>query len=623
MLSWWFGVGVLAVAAPTYSIFSAFAVRQTEFDRECVELLCPETSFDNGVKSLVDEDSLSTEQCVDCQQCTANGYSVCMGVRPTRASRVEGNNPCSCSHSVPANCHNRLYEKQHPANLTMKQYSVCYLSALQAPPRPLAVSEKASVIFTIEPFWLEPYWRQLELENLTFHYDFAVKSPESCEGSVTSTEDGIHLCNNAISLNMTIPGGEDDEKDEEYEHSENYDQYDDDLPEEVEIDREIFGDAKEVQVYYIVDVNRPRQLQAKSPSGELIHDVKTSVESEILKFDLNSDGEIPAILPTPSDTLEEDADVSEEQGGTEFFDEEKQREDKQEEKGDEKGDDDDDDKDDDKQKPKAAETKSDDKDDDNDDEEKKDDHGDDEKDDDDEEEIVKGVISDDDDDDNDNGDDKDGTDDKDNDDDQDDNKEKDHDDEKDDDKDEDDDKGEKKQDNGDDGDDDDGEDNDNDDDNDNDNDNDDDGKDDDGDDDDDDGSDHPAMIKHRDQGAAHDDDVEHDKDDDKDDDKADDDDDNDDDTAEKDDHDDDDGEEDEDDEDLTFVQRIIKDKGMLARWVFGITIVVCLVFIIGICAFRKRCCCQKERKTSNGNKYSSVHGGQPRSVPPEKERLNQ
>ncbi|RCN33446.1 hypothetical protein ANCCAN_20729, partial [Ancylostoma caninum] len=71
------------------SIFSAFAVRQTKFDRECVELLCPETSFDNGVKSLVDEDSLNTEQCVDCQQCTANGYSVCMGVRPTRASRVE------------------------------------------------------------------------------------------------------------------------------------------------------------------------------------------------------------------------------------------------------------------------------------------------------------------------------------------------------------------------------------------------------------------------------------------------------------------------------------------------------------------------------------------------------
>ncbi|RCN38138.1 hypothetical protein ANCCAN_15940 [Ancylostoma caninum] len=301
-----------------------------------------------------------------------------MGVRPTRASRVEGNNPCSCSHSVPANCHNRLHEKQHPANLTMKQYSVCYLSALQAPPRPLAVSEKTSVIFTIEPFWLEPYWRQLELENLTFHYDFAVKSPESCEGSVTSTEDGIHLCNNAISLNMTMPGGEDDEKDEEYEHSENYDQYDDDLPEEVEIDREIFGDAKEVQVYYIVDVNRPRQLQAKSPSGELIHDVKTSVESEILRFDLNSDGETPAILPTPSDTLEEDADVSEEHGGTEFFDEEKRREDKQK-------------------------------------------------------------------------------------------------------------------------------------------------------------------------------------------------------------------------EDLTFVQRIIKDKGMLARWVFGITIVVCLVFIIGICAFRKRCCCKKVR----------------------------
>ncbi|VDN24062.1 unnamed protein product, partial [Cylicostephanus goldi] len=141
----------------------------------------------------------------------------------------------------------------------MKEYTVCYLSALQAPPRPLAVTEKDSVVFTIEPFWLETYWRQLDLDNLTFHYDFPVKSPDACEGTVTSSEDGVHLCNNAISLNMTTP----DQKDEEYEHNENYDQYDDELPEEVEIDREIFGDAEEVQVYYVVDVNRPRQLQPK------------------------------------------------------------------------------------------------------------------------------------------------------------------------------------------------------------------------------------------------------------------------------------------------------------------------------------------------------------------------
>ncbi|ETN85494.1 hypothetical protein NECAME_06362 [Necator americanus] len=223
-----------------------------------------------------------------------------MGIRPTRASRIDGNNPCSCSHSVPANCHNRLEETKHPANITMKRYNICYLSALQAPPRPLAVSEKTSVIFTIDPFWLEPYWRQLTLENLTFHYDFAVKSPEHCEGTVTSSEDGVHLCNNAISLNMTVPGADEEGKEEEYEHSENYDQYDEDLPEEVEIDRELFGDATEVQVYYIVDVDRPRQLQAKTHPDDMIHDVKTSVESEILKYDLKTDGVTPAILPTPT-----------------------------------------------------------------------------------------------------------------------------------------------------------------------------------------------------------------------------------------------------------------------------------------------------------------------------------
>ncbi|VDL76852.1 unnamed protein product [Nippostrongylus brasiliensis] len=224
---------------------------------------CPAMAFDSGVKNLIDEDTLSTKQCLDCSQCTSSGYSVCLRIQTSRASRLEeGRTACSCAHSMPANCHNSLDGSRQPANISMKSYNICYMS----------------VIFTIEPFWLEPYWRELVLENLTFHYDFAVKAPEHCEGDTVSSDDGQHLCTNAIMLNITVGGvtGNEEPRDDDYEHSEDYDQYDDDLPEEVEIDREIFAGADEVHVYYVVDVNRPH-------------------------------------------TKEEDEDVSEEQGGTEFF----------------------------------------------------------------------------------------------------------------------------------------------------------------------------------------------------------------------------------------------------------------------------------------------------------------
>ncbi|KAK5971041.1 hypothetical protein GCK32_018260, partial [Trichostrongylus colubriformis] len=124
------------------------------------------------------------------------------------------------------------------------------------------------------------------------------QAPEHCEGTVVTSDDGHHLCNNAIALNITVGGvvGEEEPEDEEYEHSENYDQYDDDLPEEVEIDRDIFAGAPEVHVYYLIDVNRPRQLEIKGGTPT-IRDMKTSVESEILKYDLTA-GYQPDNLPS-------------------------------------------------------------------------------------------------------------------------------------------------------------------------------------------------------------------------------------------------------------------------------------------------------------------------------------
>ncbi|KAJ1348886.1 hypothetical protein KIN20_004290 [Parelaphostrongylus tenuis] len=289
----------------------------------------------SGVMSLIDEEALKSEQCKDCNQCTTNGYSVCMRILPNRVNRkktVDEGTACSCAHSVPINCHNRLSDTRHPANITMKHYNICYLSALQAPPRPSAVSEKKSVVFTIEPFWLEPYWRDLKLDNLTFHYDYIVKNPEHCEGTVVTTDDHVHYCNNAIRLNTTDDGVE-EVKDEDYEHSDNYDGYDYDLPEEVEIDRDIFVGASEVQVYYFVDVHQPRQLDTKAPLGTSIRDLKTSVESEILRYDLTSDLDPVDSLPPLPDYKAESDNASEEDGAREFYDDRQTSKSEENEKG--------------------------------------------------------------------------------------------------------------------------------------------------------------------------------------------------------------------------------------------------------------------------------------------------
>lgn len=327
---WWIGFGALVL---TVSLVRTISVRQNDLRRECAEFQCPEIAFETGVKNLIVEDTLSSEQCRDCNQCTTSGYSVCMRIRPNRANRTvdEQRIACSCTHSVPINCHSPLDETQRAANISLKPYTICYLNALQAPPRPLAVSEAKSVVFTIEPFWLEPYWRELKLDNLTFHYDFVVKNPEHCEGTVVTSDDNVHFCNNAIPLNTTGDGIE-EVKYDDYDHSDNYDQYDDELPEEVEIDRDIFVGAPEVQVYYFVDVHQPRQLDIKAPSGRTaIRDMKTSVESEILRYNLKSDFEPIDNLPPPNDSHPEEVEASEEYGATDF-DDGKTKEDTQNEK---------------------------------------------------------------------------------------------------------------------------------------------------------------------------------------------------------------------------------------------------------------------------------------------------
>ncbi|CAP22902.1 Protein CBG01732 [Caenorhabditis briggsae] len=326
---------------------STLSIEHNAVGGGCIDLLCPDTASLHGLRNLVNEDTLKTDACTDCKQCTENGYSVCLRPKDSRASRTSGG--CSCSHTLAANCHTDLTQTQHPANLSMKSYSACYADALQRPPQPLAVNENSSVVVTIEPFWLEPYWRHLKIENVTLHYKFQVKAPEHCEHEVESTEDGVHTCVASVLVDLSEskedqePKGAKDEEDD-YDHSDNYDQYDDDLPPEVQFDRDVFAGAKELESYYTATIRRTRQIKASASKNQQIYDGETLIESEHLKFDLkpelygNGEAEIvdePSHDSVPDATEEsatvvqedkDEGDVSNETGGTNFFEEEEKKE---------------------------------------------------------------------------------------------------------------------------------------------------------------------------------------------------------------------------------------------------------------------------------------------------------
>lgn len=89
-----------------------------------MDLLCPDTATHHGLRNLVNDETLKTDACTACSQCTENGYSVCLRPKDSRASRTAGG--CTCAHTLAANCHTDLAQTQHPANLSMKTYSACY-----------------------------------------------------------------------------------------------------------------------------------------------------------------------------------------------------------------------------------------------------------------------------------------------------------------------------------------------------------------------------------------------------------------------------------------------------------------------------------------------------------------
>uniref|UniRef100_A0A0M3HTP8 VWFD domain-containing protein n=1 Tax=Ascaris lumbricoides TaxID=6252 RepID=A0A0M3HTP8_ASCLU len=259
------------------------------YQRDCVDLECERTTFDKTITELSDANG-TTEQCRGCQHCTINGYSVCVRLRESalRARRApdETVGVCGCAHNIPKTCDTKP-TRQKPNNASTRLFNICYLSALQSPPRPQAENRQSSVIVTIEPFWLQPYWRELRLSNLTMHYEFPVTHPENCDGDALQvTADGQNnICSANLQIEMSESEAGNAEADVEDQFADNF--YEDDGVSEVQFDRAVFAGAENVKFWYSVYVERPRQLNPRRTDSAVV-DVHSVIDSGNLEFDLET-----------------------------------------------------------------------------------------------------------------------------------------------------------------------------------------------------------------------------------------------------------------------------------------------------------------------------------------------
>ncbi|KAE9553169.1 hypothetical protein FO519_003608 [Halicephalobus sp. NKZ332] len=300
---------------------SDFTIHQESYQRDCIDLTCPKGAFKEISHPLVKDDSKEA-QCTICSQCTDFGFSVCAQSRPNslRFKRDIDNHLCTCANSVPAGC--KITQRSAKKDPNTEIFNVCYLSTLRTPPKPLALNQQKEVIATLEPFWLEPYWKEFGLSQLTLFFEFEVKSPELCDeiGNVTTNEgaDPPHVCTSSLHMEMTGQDIPDGTAKKAYDPTDFFSQTDDieydgeeedDAPPEVEFARNVFAGAKHVKLWYTVVVKRSRQLNLLK-GEQPFQDVTTVLSSENLKFNLQpevyGDGNGNISSDSAADVLDDD-----------------------------------------------------------------------------------------------------------------------------------------------------------------------------------------------------------------------------------------------------------------------------------------------------------------------------
>ncbi|CAD5227955.1 unnamed protein product [Bursaphelenchus xylophilus] len=259
-------VGLVSADSKGFSL-----LRMSPEPRMCKEFLCDDKSVTTETLSTVLTNGGEQQQCRDCRDCTDSGYSVCI------QRRTPG---CHCGHAVPNGC--SAATRGQTDNAGFELVRLCYMNALRTPPKPSATNEKKDVIVTIQPFWLDKYWKGLKLDNLTLFYEFEVKSPENCDGRVTTINKGSKIIGYLCTPHLQI------DLEEEPEAADRATEYDESsLAPEIQFERAVFDEATEVRFYYRVNAKRERQLNLRN---QLV-DRPRLIESDRLNFDLTTDPE--------------------------------------------------------------------------------------------------------------------------------------------------------------------------------------------------------------------------------------------------------------------------------------------------------------------------------------------
>lgn len=279
-----------------YSLINTILSNLLDDSKEhCQNLQCMKKIFIDNKHQLINDDGI-IETCTSCDQCYNFGFSVCMQKKflsTTRGGRNDDEKICSCFNSVPEECR---IQPQGPSgyNGAFKAiYNICYLSSIKNPPQPLAVNTQKSIIVTITPFWTEPYWKDFQLSNLTLIYEYPIESPEQCEREVTTNLNGNpkHFCTGTIDINMK---SEDIVDNTDYNPTDlfsegvepTYEDLSNELPPEVEFDREVFAGSHNVKLWMTVTAKRGRQLMSNTNSSNIFKNVNTVLSSDVFNFDL-------------------------------------------------------------------------------------------------------------------------------------------------------------------------------------------------------------------------------------------------------------------------------------------------------------------------------------------------
>ncbi|KAF7634819.1 hypothetical protein Mgra_00005712 [Meloidogyne graminicola] len=275
---------------------------------DCADLNC--FKINNGLinlkylqhKMLIDTNTGKILECNKCSDCTNSGYSTCM--QPLQFNKqkhqliiIEGK--CECSHSGPFIILNNGIIK-NISNIEGKNENVqkckvmdngrtrlinepklgenealfrlCYSSAFRRLPPLKANNDQITdqsiptVLVTVEQFWVDKYWQELNPKDLHLYYVFPVTQKEYCEKGTTSIP-------NTDELVWINPG--------KYQTN-----MDPKMPQEIEFERNVFAGAERARFYYEVIVVRENQLKAGAGKPKFEHR-ETLIRSDILNFELH------------------------------------------------------------------------------------------------------------------------------------------------------------------------------------------------------------------------------------------------------------------------------------------------------------------------------------------------